>query len=230
MNRFPDGDEPPFRVVIQARMSSERFPGKCLAPLGGRPLIGRVVDRVAGAVGKDTLLLATSTAPSDDPLAGYVTSLGIPVVRGPLDDVAARFRAAVREHPCRWCFRVSGDSPFFDGALFGRFLEHVDRTGVDLVTNVFPRTFPRGHSLEMIRSRTLLDLDDEALTSDQREHVTRFFYDHADRYSIVSVTSDDPERAQRSYTVDTMEDLRRLERMAERGDEPAPAGSGHDGP
>jgi spore coat polysaccharide biosynthesis protein SpsF (cytidylyltransferase family) len=38
-------------AVIQARMSSSRLPGKVMMPLGGVPILERVITRVAMAKG-----------------------------------------------------------------------------------------------------------------------------------------------------------------------------------
>ena len=81
-------------AILQARMSSSRLPGKVLAPVLGMPMIGRQLERLARARRIDQLLVATSTDPSDDPLAAYVESLGLPVCRGSLSDVLDRFRQA----------------------------------------------------------------------------------------------------------------------------------------
>ena len=86
----------------------------------------------------------------------------------------------------------------------------------DVVTTVFPRTFPKGQNVEAIRTSALLALRDAELTDDDREHVTAFFYRHPDRFLIRNVESGDPSPGDRSVAVDTLEDLRRLEQLAPR--------------
>ena len=49
--------------IIQARMGSERLPGKILAPIQGRPILGLIADRLRAAR-VDEWWLATSEAPS----------------------------------------------------------------------------------------------------------------------------------------------------------------------
>ena len=144
----------PARVFIQARMSSSRFPGKVLAPFHGRPIIAHVISRIEVAVPLDQITVASSSDPSDDPLACYLRELGVAVFRGPLDNVFQRFQMCLEEYPCQWLFRLSADSPLLDGEMIERMLGYADRDELDLVTNVFPRTFPRGRSLEMLNSTT----------------------------------------------------------------------------
>ncbi len=200
-------------VFIQARMSSARFPGKVLAPLGGKPVIAHVIERVGEAVRPQQIVVATSDNASDDPLALYVRSLGIQVFRGPLENVFLRFQLCLREHPCRWFFRVSADSPLLDAALFGRMLEHREREDIDLVTNIFPRTFPKGRSLEMIRAKTFAAIDPSPLSLKEQEHVTPVYYRHPERFNIINIASSDPGEEGTSLAVDTREDLARLEAL-----------------
>lgn len=213
MSRVDQPESVPVRAFIQARMSSTRFPGKVLAPVAGRPLIARVIDRVAQALDLDRIVVATSTDPSDDPLAAYVRTLGVHVVRGPLDDVVARFRVALDAYPCAWLLRICGDSPLQDAAILRTILSHADRTDVDLVTNIYPRTFPKGQSAELINTATFRRLDVASLSRGEREHVTAAFYKAPSRFTIINVASPDAQLAHTSLAIDTVEDLRRLETL-----------------
>ncbi len=206
--------EPEVRAFIQARMSSARFPGKVLAPFRGRPLIASVIARVADVLGADAIVVATSTDASDDPLDAYVRQCGVSVFRGPLDDVLGRFQACLQAYPCRWLLRVSADSPLLDTAALRRLTAETGHE-LDLVTNVFPRTFPRGHSLELLRGTTFAALDRSTLDARACEHVTTVYYEHPERFRILNVTSPDPSRAALNLCVDTVDDLRRLEACEE---------------
>jgi 3-deoxy-manno-octulosonate cytidylyltransferase (CMP-KDO synthetase) len=59
-------------ALIPARMGSSRFPGKPLAPLLGKPMLGHVYERVS----KNPLLALTAVATCDREIADYVTSIG----------------------------------------------------------------------------------------------------------------------------------------------------------
>lgn len=206
---------PQARAFIQARMSSRRFPGKVLAPLRGRPLIALLVSRVARAVPHERITVLTSYEPADDPLAAYLRQQGLSVFRGPLEDVFSRFRSCLAVAPCEWFFRVCADSPLLDGALLETLASHARRSDVDLVTNVYPRTFPRGQSVEMLRASTFAAIDPAGLNAHQREHVTTFYYENPQRFRILNVESGDPSLAAESLAVDTAEDLLRLEALLE---------------
>lgn len=202
-----------IRVFVQARMSSQRFPGKVLAPLGGQPIIKRLLDKVAQVVPLSSVVILTSVEPSDDPLACYARSLGAPVYRGELENVAGRFGRCLDEYPCDWFIRLCADSPLLDAAVLKTLISYKDRLDLDLVTNVYPRTFPKGHSAEMVKAESFAALDIGALSAEEKEHVTAVFYRQPQRFRILNVASGDPRQAGLSYAVDTLEDLQRLEAL-----------------
>lgn len=201
------------RIFIQARMSSQRFPGKVLAPFKGKPLIAQVIGRITQAVPAASVVLATSGEPADDPLVALVRELGIAVFRGPLENVFRRFQLCLEEYPCTWFFRICGDSPLLYGELLQILLAHSHRSDLDLVTNVYPRTFPKGQSVEMLRSETFAAIPGDLLSEEEQEHVTKYYYNHPDRFRMLNLESGDPRLGQMSHVVDTIDDLRRLERM-----------------
>ena len=195
-------------------MSSSRFPGKVLAPLSGKPIIMHVIDRVRNAVPTELIVVLTSTDASDDPLYHFLDSQGIQVFRGDLFNTFMRFREALKDFPCRNFFRISADSPMFDARLIKQMLPFVADNVHDLVTNVFPRTFAKGLSLELVNSKSFLDIDHQALTDYEREHVTPYFYHRHQEYRIRNIEPEAHHNVQQEpCAVDTIEDLRRLESL-----------------
>jgi spore coat polysaccharide biosynthesis protein SpsF len=206
------------RVFIQARMSSTRFPGKVLAPFRDRPLIAHLLERVAQVLPPSHVVVATSCEPADDPVASYVRDLGISVFRGPLENVFRRLQLCLEAYPCKWFFRICADSPLLYGQLLQAVMIYSLRSDLDLVTNVYPRTFPKGQSVEMIRAATFAAIDSDRLTTEEQEHVTKYFYNQPGRFNLLNVDSGNAALAKMSYVVDTIEDLRRLEKLT--GDDP----------
>jgi spore coat polysaccharide biosynthesis protein SpsF len=198
-------------------MSSQRFPGKVLAPFRGRPLIDSVWSAVRAGVGEAApIVVLTSQDATDAPLAVYLEGTGRTVFRGPLDDVAERFRLALTVWPCRWVLRVNADSPMLDPAVVRRVVA-ARSSDIDLVTTTFPRTFPKGHNVELLLTATFRGIDRALLDPDDREHVTRFYYRNPDRFRISNIVSADPTLAQDDLAVDTVDDLHRLEQRSLRG-------------
>jgi spore coat polysaccharide biosynthesis protein SpsF (cytidylyltransferase family) len=178
-------------VIVVARMTSKRLPGKSLKHLTDRTLLGHVMERVTQSRGADDFLVATSTDPSDDPIKEWCRAAGMACYRGSLTNVALRVHEAGKEIGAGGVVRVSADSPFIDPALIDHAIELYRRSEVDLVTNVFPRTFPKGQSVEVIALESLKRVLAAGLTPDQEEHVTKAFYDLPDHFLFTNFCAAD---------------------------------------
>lgn len=152
--------------------------------LTDRTLLGHVVERVAQSREADGFLVATSTDPSDDPIMEWCRAAGVHWYRGSLTNVALRVHEAGKETGACGIARVSADSPFIDPALIDHAIELYRGSEVDLVTNVFPVTFPKGESVEVIAIEALERVLAAGLTHEQEEHVTKAFYDLPDQFRI----------------------------------------------
>ncbi|EKD70940.1 MAG: acylneuraminate cytidylyltransferase, partial [uncultured bacterium] len=108
---------PLINIFIQARLSSERFPGKVLAPLHQQPLIKHVVNCARSVREINQVVVLTSDNESDDPLVAYLEKIPCCYVRGDLENVFVRFQKALRDFPCDYFVRLSADSPFINSDL-----------------------------------------------------------------------------------------------------------------
>jgi len=133
-------------------------------------------------------------------------------VRGPLEDVLGRFDLALTEHPCEAFFRVCADSPLLEPFLFVKALEVFARGQADLVTNVFPRTYPPGLSVELLRTSVFRNMAQRAAAPEDREHVTRYLYAHPEFCRISNIESLRPADPDLRLAVDEPGDMERLEK------------------
>jgi spore coat polysaccharide biosynthesis protein SpsF (cytidylyltransferase family) len=169
-------------AIIQARTSSSRFPGKVLEPLLGRPMIRFMVERVRKSRRADTVLVATSTDPSDDPLAAVLTQAGIDVYRGSLPDVLGRFVAAARSRGALRVVRLTGDCPLIDADLIDGVIDRLIALQLDYASNIEPRRWPDGLDVEAMTMEALEAAASEASQPREREHVTPFLREHPERF------------------------------------------------
>lgn len=207
---MPSPDTPRIGAIVQARMSSRRLPGKVLRPLAGKPLLEHLLGRLSRADGVDRLVLATSVAVEDDAIERFALSRNVPCHRGPLDDVASRLLEAAHAYNFDAVVRINGDSPLIDPAIVSSVVRLFREEVPDLATNVFPRSFPKGQSVEAISIAALARV--AAGTADDREHVTPYIYRNAGDFRIRNLAAATP-RPALQLSVDTEEDFRRIERI-----------------
>lgn len=200
-------------AILQARMSSSRLPGKVLMPVAGRPLIAFMIERVRQAQAIDELILATSVEASDDPLVDVVEKLGIRVVRGPLDDVLARFGMAADLAKADFVVRLTGDCPLIDPRLIDHVVAKVTSGEALYASNCVPATYPDGLDCEAFSADLLGRAVREARLPSEREHVTPWIREAAaGRLANVECTID---LSGIRWTVDYPEDLQNVRAMVD---------------
>jgi spore coat polysaccharide biosynthesis protein SpsF len=208
--------------VIQARTGSTRLPGKVLSDLGGRPMLGFMLERLRN-LPVDALVVATSTLDRDDPVCDIAASVDIPTVRGAEADVLARFADVLERHPADTVVRLTGDCPLIDpDVVIATLTLHKERTA-DYTSNVLPRTFPRGLDVEVVAASALLSAAEEAHDPAEREHVTPFVYRRPERFRLANLRSGES-LGNESWTVDTAADLEFVRDVVNRLDDGASAG------
>ena len=201
-------------AFIQARMSSTRFPGKVVEPLGGLPLIAYMAARVRQARTLDGVVIVTSTDPSDAPLVDATERFGLPVFRGSLDDVLARFSAAAEAHRPDVIVRLTGDCPLADPAVIDAVVSARARADVDYASNIEPASYPDGLDVECFTRAALERAAKAASLPSHREHVTLWMRSDSAGLKRASV----PAIADFSHlrlTVDYPDDLAVIRRIVE---------------
>ena len=195
-------------IVIQARMSSSRFPEKVLSPLCGMPMLMWTINYCRQI--NLPLFVLTSTDKSDDQLIGMLEKNYVSYYRGSLENVVSRYLSFMKEHQVKKVVRISGDSPLINPDVILKVIaQDQELADADLTTNVFPRSFPKGQSVEVIPRKSLELLRDRSLSESDIEHVTPYFYANYKEFKINNLNNTEDLSAI-NLSVDTKEDLLRV--------------------
>ena len=130
-------------LVIPARWGSTRFPGKCLHPIAGKPLVQHVWERSLQAKGISCVLIATD----DDRIAEAALNFGADVVMTSSDHPSGTDRiaeVAVRFKEATHFINVQGDEPMIDPlliSLLAKTLKSDSRIG--MITAATPFSDPQ---------------------------------------------------------------------------------------
>ena len=193
-------------AIVQARMSSKRFPHKVLNEVDGEPLLQYLIERIKLCSKLDHIVVATSTDKSDQEIYNFCEKNGYACYRGSLNNVASRFYELAIEYSLDVIVRLNADSPLLDHMLIELAIQHFLRENCDLVTNTFPRSFPKGQSVEVINVKKFLNAYLSYNNEDEYEHVTFHFYNHPNQYKIYNFSFEKDLRTIQ-LSVDTPEDL-----------------------
>ncbi len=199
-------------TIVQARMKSVRLPGKVLADVAGKPMLGRVVERANLALLSNGMVVATTEDPVDHLVEQYCHALGVPCFRGSESDVLKRYSQCARRFEADIIVRLTADCPLIDPSLIDEVIHTFLEASVDYASNrrfgsSRPiHSFPDGLDVEVFTLASLETADAEARSDYDREHVTPFIWRQFGRFRLLHIQSP-KEFRQRSWTVDYPEDL-----------------------
>jgi spore coat polysaccharide biosynthesis protein SpsF len=201
-------------VVLQARLDSSRLPGKSLLPLGGKPLIFRVMEGL-NRVPADIRLLA---CPEDcrRSFAPLAAEAGFEIVTGPKEDVLARYCIAVRRRNISRVIRATGDNPFVFADAAAAINAEALALGADYAGY---SGLPCGAGVESVGAAALLRAETEAAAPSEREHVCPYLYGHGELFRLhrplapLRWRGDPAAAAVLRLTVDTAEDYERAREL-----------------
>jgi spore coat polysaccharide biosynthesis protein SpsF len=159
-------------VIVQARMTSTRLPGKVLLPLAGDTVLTHVLTRCRAIPGVDIVCCAIPDGQAGDGLSEEAQRAGAVVVAGDQHDVLARYLKAARAVRADIIMRVTSDCPAIDPVICGQVLAALDAAGADYACNNMPRGWPHGLDCEAMTRPALERAAEEAHEPGDREHVT----------------------------------------------------------
>ncbi len=206
-------------AIVQGRMASSRLPGKILQEIDGKPMLAWVVDQARKAHRIDEVLVATTSDPSDDPVAEFCQRRAVACYRGSMHDVLDRFYQAARQAQADVVVRFTADCPLLDPQLVDLVVAEFLNSGADFAANRLPppftRTYPIGLDTEVASFAALERAWKEATAKHDREHVMPYLYELDGRFKVVRVEYPQDFGWMR-WTVDTAQDMELIRQVAAR--------------
>jgi spore coat polysaccharide biosynthesis protein SpsF len=204
-------------VVVQARMTSTRLPGKILLDLCGQPMLARQLERLRACTRVDEVCVATTDQATDEPIVALAKQLGVACFRGDEHDVLSRFVGAGLATRAELVVRVTSDCPLLDPAVTDRVIERATEPDprCDYASNTMERTFPRGLDAEAVYLDALVRSARLATSRPAREHVTWFLHRERPELFVTRQVVDPVDNSDLRWTVDAPEDLALVRRIYE---------------
>jgi len=169
------------------RLNSKRLPGKALLKINDKTVLQNIILRLKKSKSIKKIIVSTSNKKSDDPIVRFCKKNEIFVFKGSLDHVFNRIKMTSKKFKLNYFLRVCADSPLIDPVLIDRCMKKFIKGNYDIVTNKFPRSYPKGQTVEIIKVSALNNINEKILTSDQKEHFTKYFYDNSKKFRIYNL-------------------------------------------
>lgn len=173
-------------IIVQARMSSSRLPGKVLLPLAGKSLLMRMIERISMIQYPVTIVIATSTDTTDDVIENEAYLNNVPCYRGSLSNLLDRHYEAAKKYKADLVLKIPSDCPLIDPAIIDETLDMFYENGgrYDYVSNLHPATYPDGNDVEIMTMDCLTKAWKEAQHPWELEHTTPYIWEHPELFRV----------------------------------------------
>lgn len=176
-------------AIIQARLSSTRFPKKIIyeLPVGsGITVLTQVIRRVKKAKMISSVIVATTDDKNGELISKTIKSEKVKIFKGDEENVLSRFYKAAKFYKLDIIVRVTSDCPCIDPKVIDKVIKQHLKTKSDYTSNTLQRTFPRGLDVEVFSFEALEKANAKALAPSEKEHVTPYIYNPANSFKISS--------------------------------------------
>lgn len=185
--------KPKVAIIIQARMTSTRLPGKILLHLNGKPVLEHVVTRCKASKFVDDVIVAAPASSESLSIRSLVSNLeNVAYYEGDELDVLQRYYGAAKEFNADVIVRITSDCPLIDTSILDIMLNNFltinsmdTNMSLDYYSSGIQRTLPRGLDVEIFTMKTLECCYNEATLEADREHVTRYVYTNPKKFNLL---------------------------------------------
>lgn len=205
---------PPSLVICQARMESQRFPGKVLAPLLGKPMLLWVLDRLAMLQDIARLVVAAPNTPPNRKIYDLCQAhdYQCELIDGNPNDVLRRFAVVAAKYDAEDIIRVTGDCPLISGDAVARLYDmaHSHQQQYDYIG--ISHAWGDGTDCEWLTREALVIADADTRLASDREHVTPYIWRHPTVFTCATLECP-MDLSSYQYSVDTPHDLAMIQRI-----------------
>ncbi|MFO8061358.1 MAG: hypothetical protein R6U31_00355 [bacterium] len=174
-----------MKIVIQARVTSSRLPGKTVERIGSKTVLEWTADACSGVIGDKPVIAIPDTEPNDILEEMYASQYDI--YRGSENDVMKRLIRSAKQYDADYILRVCADNPFIQRQFLKELNRYALEDKYDYISfydgNTNCITKPYGFFGEAFRVNAAEKLYPN--TDDfEREHVTPVFYNNPEARNV----------------------------------------------
>ena len=201
-----------FVIIIPARMGSKRLRGKILKKINNHPLLWILIKRLKKVKSIKKIVVSTTKNKVDDKIIQFCKKNKISYYRGSTNNVAERVCETASKFNADAFIRINGDSPFIDYRIIDKLINIFKKKKPDLMTNIFPRSFPIGQSVEIVDQKTLSANLNKLTNKSHKEHITKYFYKNSKKFKIENFKNSE-NYSNKKLAIDTKKDFERFKNM-----------------
>lgn len=201
-------------IILQARMSSTRLPGKVMKIIAGKPMLWHIIHRLKRIKNANQLIIATTNNPKDQVIINFALKHGLNYFVGSENDVLNRHYQTAKEFKLDHIVRATADNPLVDPQEAEKLIKLHLREEADYSSNKtedFASGLPRGVGLEIFSFSSFEKSWQDGKKLHHREHVNEYILENPEKFKISILKVPKKKTAPHlELTVDTPEDLKKI--------------------
>ena len=179
-------------IIIEARLSSTRLPGKVLRSINGFKMLELQLLRLSRSRNASRIIVASGDSECDDPIEALCKKLGVECFRGSENDVVERLYQCTQFYETDIIVEITGDNPLSDSRIVDFCItEFLNEPQLDFMSTdlgwynpIYKKEYPIGLSVKMFSKQVMDRIHNEASISMDREHVVNYILQNTDEFSI----------------------------------------------
>ncbi|MCP3850907.1 MAG: NTP transferase domain-containing protein [Gammaproteobacteria bacterium] len=199
-------------IVIQARMTSTRLPGKIMLPLCHKPVLQIMLERLASF--HQNIIIATTNDGSEQPIVDLCQKMGVKFFRGDTHNVLERYYFAATQFKAQSkdvIVRLTSDCPLIDPDITQSTIDYYRKNSFDYVGAGTGSGFPRGMDTEVFSYELLKEAYQNARQDYEKEHVTPYIYKTRGKYLKLGQYSNINNHSKYRLTLDEESDYQAIQ-------------------
>ena len=142
-------------AIIQARLTSKRFPGKILKKIGNEIILDKIYYNILKSKKIDNTVVSIPNNKKNLRLKKYLIKKRINFFCGSENDVLSRFFKTAKEFKASTIVRITADCPLVDHKLIDKMLTIFNKSKLDIISNTIYPSFPNGLDVEIFNFNSL---------------------------------------------------------------------------
>ena len=201
-------------LILYARMSSKRFPGKVLKKVyDNKNILQIVINNLKKIKAHNNLIVATSNLNVDKKIIEFCKKNKIRYFLGDHKNVFLRTKMCIKKNNLKYFVRICGDRPFFDVFLMKKMIKLMVSDKYDIITNASPRTYPKGLTCEVAKSKIFEQVNSKKLSKKDKEHIFDYFY-KSKEYNIYNFKSNFKKKfINENFCIDIKDDILKIKKI-----------------
>jgi spore coat polysaccharide biosynthesis protein SpsF len=202
-------------ILIYSRSSSKRLHNKNFYKILNYTLIEIIYLRLRSVHSRNDIFVLTSNQKSDDMFVKFLKKKKINYYRGDLNNVFKRTIDFLKKKKYENFVRITGDSPLVSNNILNKMITFHNKLNSEITSNVLERTFPKGISIEIFKTKIFLNINDKRLKKSETEHISKYFYKNKEKFKIVNILNTKNE-ADLNLSIDTISDYLKIKKIFDR--------------